>query len=348
MTGAQPKRREPLELAEFERLLAAGHGRAALDLRVHGLRDRAGALRVACVRNLAYDPQIECDRGPWILGMLDAVGGPEPWMADILAALPATECDHDALQLAQILDLIAQRGDERARAVTESERRLARFEEPDEDGIDWTLGPWPVDVDTKAFIATPDEPEAPPIPSVNQVRKWVDELANASKSSAIRGLFPRGFFLLDELPFAARAVELLDHSKPWVRSKAAFLVERMHHPSLREKGFRRIRESGFSSSASSMLMRNLEAGDVALLESLLPGDGDVHAEHDAAFALCSLAVNHRRDESWRPLQGWIYERSPCENCRNEAVRHLAEWPVTDEMRGEWHLDSHDDTRRLGS
>lgn len=344
---ANPRLRTPLELPEFERLLAAGHGRAALDLRIHGLRDRAEALRAACVRNLAYDPQCEVDRGPWILGLLDSVGGSGPLMDDIERVLSTTENDHDAQQMAEILDVLAQRGDERARNVLTRERRRARFRDPDDDR-DWTLGPWPPPHDADSFVGPPESDDAPPVPSVEEVEGWLDVVLSAPRPSDVLDLFPRRLFLLDQIPFVARAVELVDHPKPWVRAKVGRLVEQMRHRSLRDEGFRRLREYGFREHAATFLMNNLEEGDTARLESFLPATHDVDAVHDACFDLVALARRHPGEKAWRRLLEWVYERSPCQNCRADAVRRLDDLGVEPWLREEWRLDSDSDTRALGS
>ncbi|MCY2961006.1 MAG: hypothetical protein NTY35_12655 [Planctomycetota bacterium] len=301
-------------------------------------------MRNACVRNLAFDPQIEDDRAGWLIGLLDSVGGPGPWMEYILRALPATENWHDALQLARLLDLLAERGDGRARAVLDQERRLARFGKADEDGTDWVLGPWP---------ASPPEPErsgpgAPDLPAPAVVElEAVLELLVLTKELPERRKLTGPLLRARELPYTPRAVELLAHADASIRSSASSLVERMKDPRLRAEGLRRIRADGFHGLTTSLLLRNLEPEDVALLEQHLPARGDPFALHDACSAIATLSSSAPH-AGWRNACLWTYEWSPCGLCRSDVVKRLdGMGDVPDELRYEWRFDADATTRALG-
>lgn len=335
----------PLDACSFERYLRAGHGRAALDLRDHGLRGHSDLLRRACIRNLAFDPQVECARAAWVIGLLDSVGGPAPWMGDILAALPVTENEHDALQLAQILDLLAERGDERARGVLEEQRRLARFIEVYEDGTDWILGPWPIPIAEEDLQVGPPAPDLPP-PTVTDIEALLDGLLQ-TVDPVERFRLTRPMMRARELPYTPRAVELLAHEQGSIRSTASRLVEKMKDPRMRTEGLRRIRSDGFRGLTASLLMRNLETDDVKILESRLPALDDPFDVHAACGAIAELSA-HDRHAGWRRLCLWTYANSPCSNCRSDVVRRLEEMgDVPDELRFEWSLDADETIRESG-
>jgi hypothetical protein len=296
------------------------------------------------LRNLAFDPQIEDDRAAWLIGLLDSVGKTGPWMEDILRALPATEDWHDALQLARLLDLLAERGDGRARAVLDQERRLARFGEVDENGTDWVLGPWPT--------SPPDQersgPGAPELPAPTIVELEASlELLVLTKDLPERRKLTRPLLRARELPYTPRAVELLAHADASIRSSASRLVERMKDPRLREEGLRRIRADGFHGLTTSLLLRNLEPEDVALLEHHLPARGDPIEIHDACSAIATLSSSAPH-AGWRNACLWTYEWSPCGLCRSDVIERLDEMgDVPHELRYEWRFDAGATARALG-
>ncbi len=298
----------------------------------------------ACARNLAFDPQLEDDRAAWLIGLLDSVGGPGSWMEDMLRALPATEDWHDALQLARMLDLLAQRGDERARAVLAQERLRARFDEVDEGGTGWTLGPCP-DPSARGERSAPLAPERPP-PSLAELESLLDVLVQ-TRDSAERRRLTRPLVPARELPYTPRAVEFLVHADASIRSRASLLVERMKDPRLRAEVLRRIRADGFLGPTTSPLLRNLESGDVALFEQLLPAPDDPFAVHDACHAIARLS-KQAPHAGRRTACLWTYELSPCGLCRSDVVERLHEMSgVPDELRFEWRFDADATTRGLG-
>ena len=313
----------------FERLLAAGHGRVALDLQIQGLRDRAHLLERACSTNLAWDPQLENDRGPWLLRLLDLAGEPESWLEHLVGALPATQSEHDARQVAQILDRMAQRGESRARDALERERNRGRF--GDED----VLGPWPA--------CDPEDLDAS-YPREDSPSPTVDELNAVLNAGAhIDGVVERCVYMrvrvrAAELPFSEKALDLLRHEHPALRSYARSLIRRMRDPRLREEGLRTLRVSRFFGEVDSLLARNLEQGDTDLLERALPDVEDVESVHDACLSLTSL-IPDSGDDRWRRISDWIYDWSPCQLCRPTAVDALARLDPAPELGREWSWDA---------
>ncbi len=297
------------------------------------------------MRNIAFDPQVERDRAAWLVALLDSVGGPALWMEDILDALPVTNDRHDALQLAQLLELLAQRGDDRARAVLEHERRLARFGPVDEGGIDWTLGPWPIPSADESRRRAPPSSDLPP-PSLTELETVLDVLVR-TRDPADRRRLIHPLLRARELPYTPRVVALLEHDDAAIRSSASLLVERMKDPRMREEGLRWMRAGGFQGPTTSLLTRNLGPDDVALLESFLPALDDPYAVHDACAAIASLS-SHVPHSSWCRLCLWAYEWSPCSHCRSEVVERLDEMgSVPDELRLEWCFDVDESTREHG-
>lgn len=102
---------------EFKRILDIGLGRAILFLQNHDARPYRGAMLDACLRNTAYDPQIEGSRAPYLRGVI-ALTAEEAFFRDrILAALASSGRDWDAEQLFRLAATYAGEGDQHARRV---------------------------------------------------------------------------------------------------------------------------------------------------------------------------------------------------------------------------------------
>jgi len=328
----------PLESGLFERLLAAGHGRVALDLRMYGLRGRGTILERACSTNIAWDPQLENERGPWLMRLVDLVGDADAWLERLVEALPRTSVDHDARQIAQILDLIARRGDPRARRALDEERALFRF--GDED----VLGPWPANNESAVAAQTPGE--CTPSPSVAELNAILDagmQIEDVVQQCA----FLRARIRAQELPFSEKALDLSRSAHPALRHYGGSLIRRMRDPRLRELGLRALREHGFSGSVDDLLARNLELVDIRTFEAALPDVQDLHSVHDACVVLTSFMERNPMGERWLEIASWIYDWSPSEICRTTAVDTLAELAPDPALRREWSWDASEFVREHG-
>lgn len=93
----------------FETALAKGSGRAMIQLRQSpGRRDLHEALLAACIRNLAYDPQCESERSPYLSALISATGQQDAFFRALLTALDGAPDQTQPLNLVQIFDVLAR------------------------------------------------------------------------------------------------------------------------------------------------------------------------------------------------------------------------------------------------
>lgn len=146
------------------------------------------------------------------------------------------------------------------------------------------------------------------------------------------GLFPLVHHQSNRVVAAAySALALLAH--PDVR---AFALDVLGHTSA--CGFRRGR-------AVSLLVRNYERGDEALLARLLGAPRDRWEYHSIGFGALDVLKAHPTANATPALLA-LYERGPCSNCRLKAVEllhsrgELPDW-MLDEARYDSNLDLRD-------
>lgn len=73
-SAAAPPYELPLTLAQFERALRKGHGRAWQHAMESGIADRLDSVVHACLHDLTYDPECEWGRGEWMAAIAEAAG----------------------------------------------------------------------------------------------------------------------------------------------------------------------------------------------------------------------------------------------------------------------------------
>ncbi len=88
----------------MQRLLARGHGRAAVILKYENPGTFRDPLLYACTHCTTFDPQCEDARAPYLRALLDLTGEPALYRDGLLAALDAIDND---LYWSQIFDLCA-------------------------------------------------------------------------------------------------------------------------------------------------------------------------------------------------------------------------------------------------
>ncbi len=96
-------------MTNFESWLHQGLGRAALFLRTGDRRRCRGHLLHACTHNLAYDPQCESSRAPYLLDLIELSGEPEFYRDRIIEALGSDNEDLDFGQMFEIAAYFADR-----------------------------------------------------------------------------------------------------------------------------------------------------------------------------------------------------------------------------------------------
>jgi HEAT repeat protein len=104
-------------LAEFERVLGRGLGRAVLFLRQHDARPYRDAILHACTHWTGYDQQVEGTRTIFLRDVLDATGHEHRFVPRILAALKGVTDRRDAIQLVFLVLAFAKDGYDEARTA---------------------------------------------------------------------------------------------------------------------------------------------------------------------------------------------------------------------------------------
>jgi hypothetical protein len=108
-----------VEVSEFRRLLHIGLGRTILYLQNHDSTPYRDVILEACLQNTCFDPQLEGDKTPYLLDILDLTGEIDFYREKILttfASMPPGD-SHDMNQFFYFARHFAERGDERARQL---------------------------------------------------------------------------------------------------------------------------------------------------------------------------------------------------------------------------------------
>lgn len=107
---------DPLDVAEFKRILDIGLGRAVIYLQNHDATPYRDAILNACLHNTAYDRQVEGTRAEYMLDVVRLTGETEYYREHVLNALSTHEYeDWDVQQQIMFATILAGEGDERAR-----------------------------------------------------------------------------------------------------------------------------------------------------------------------------------------------------------------------------------------
>lgn len=146
------------------------------------------------------------------------------------------------------------------------------------------------------------------------------------------------------LPLKPEMLPLVRHHEPAVREFAARTLGRHIDPAVREVGLAVLRDD--TSTGLELLRRNAHREDTAVLVERLEPIADVCAQHAVAFDVLQL-LEGIPDIREPALALYVYEMSPCQNCRGSAVRHLLAWEACpDWLRSEGHFDASEEVRSL--
>jgi hypothetical protein len=106
-----------MQLAEFEKALRLGLGRATVYLQHHDDAPYRDAILHACLHDLSFDDDFEAKRGLYLYRLLQHTRAIEFYRTRILEALAASEDEDAASQLFDLARLFARAGDAEARQV---------------------------------------------------------------------------------------------------------------------------------------------------------------------------------------------------------------------------------------
>lgn len=109
-----------MEVEEFKRILEIGLGRSILYLQTHDAAPYRDVILNACLHNTSYDPQVEGNRTEYMMDVIDLTGEKQVFrdrILEALANLTDEESTWDDLQLVDFARLFAQKGDQKARQI---------------------------------------------------------------------------------------------------------------------------------------------------------------------------------------------------------------------------------------
>jgi hypothetical protein len=146
------------------------------------------------------------------------------------------------------------------------------------------------------------------------------------------------------LPLKLELLPLVRHDEPTIREFAARTLGRHTDPAVREAGLALLRDD--ISAALELLRKSAHPDDVPVLVQQLEPLVEIDSQHAVGFDLLKLLDSN--SEIREPaLALYVYELSPCRNCRGSAVRHLVAWAqCPDWVRTEAHFDASEEVRDL--
>lgn len=170
-----------------------------------------------------------------------------------------------------------------------------------------------------------------------------------SESDPIRlAKFLRVFSIRALDNFDARLLPLASHADREVRTRAIVALSNYQHPEVRRLAIERIGAGRLAESELTLLNKNYQPGDAALIERSIQGPFNVDDLHGVMLDATELFGLHPLAES-AAIMLLANEKTPCAMCRYHAVKNLLaagtapEWLI-DECR----FDSYDETRDLAA
>jgi hypothetical protein len=129
-----------------------------------------------------------------------------------------------------------------------------------------------------------------------------------------------------------RLLSLADHADDELRRLAHRALSNYKHPKVRELAVQRIKAGRFLLDELLLLKLNYQPGDSALIEPRLVVPGDPHQLHWLGYDLIQIFKTNLCPEA-APSMLFVYDYSPCSQCRANAVRilrkidRLPEWLI---------------------
>lgn len=132
-------------------------------------------------------------------------------------------------------------------------------------------------------------------------------------------------FMYRSLPsFDRRLLPLLDHENERVRWYSIQVLANHRHDEVRRIAVKRLNQQGAQSGALPLLRNNYRSGDHRLIERQLRISDDSDEVHRLVSDLVDVfEANPSPDARLSML--FVYEHSPCSNCRGDAVKILIAW-----------------------
>jgi hypothetical protein len=121
--------------------------------------------------------------------------------------------------------------------------------------------------------------------------------------------------------FDSRVLALTDHPDREVREVALEAIANYTHPEVRRLAVSRIQQGRVEEGELKLLARNYRPGDGLLIEAALPIPEEADMLHSIVYDLVSV-IQANQDPNLATVMMFVYEYSPCSNCRRAAVKVL--------------------------
>lgn len=152
--------------------------------------------------------------------------------------------------------------------------------------------------------------------------------------------------------FSRRAMPVFDpamlrcaeHDNPDVRELAHRALSNCAHPEVRRLAIERLRAGRVLEGELKLLKKNYQPGDAVVIERVLQVPEDLDQLHGLIFDLVEVFRSNRVAELAKVML-FVYEESPCSNCRFNAVKCLVDtMKAPDWLLAECRHDSSDEIR----
>ena len=121
-------------------------------------------------------------------------------------------------------------------------------------------------------------------------------------------------------------------------------------PAVRELAFRLVKsDMSWRGESIALLNKNFEPGDHETVLGWFEAEEDSEARHSLGMDLRNFWKQHPDEKTEVHMLQSLYEKDPCSDCRERAVRRFIELgALTEEMRAECAYDANSDIRDLVS
>lgn len=129
----EPPKINKLTRRQFAAALQKGLGRAYLHVLHDGIDEVADLVLKVCLKDLAYDPQSESTKAPWLYKMFGGTPHFHGFRKSILAALRSKKDTWDLVQLFELALIMAEAGDEESKVAIKMKafRKAGKLSEDD-------------------------------------------------------------------------------------------------------------------------------------------------------------------------------------------------------------------------
>jgi hypothetical protein len=146
--------------------------------------------------------------------------------------------------------------------------------------------------------------------------------------------------------FDTRLLAYASHSESSVRCIAHKVLAQYSDPHVRELAIARISKESMLENELEMLNKNYLPGDARMIKQVLVGNPDVDKLLNVVSDLVDL-FSKNTDIECEGCMHFVYEQSPCSNCRGQTVKNLlAVQALPRWMVEECRFDSLQSTRYL--